>query len=118
MLPRIFEAHKYFRSPRVEMAKLFLTSHKYFLKILDGFPTVDDLNSAGRLSEEHIQRELLALLRKSTGKDNLNVALVAFQGYLAMLLKWNASRILTNAREAPEEWIRFVGADDDELFMG
>ena len=110
----MFVAHKYFRSPRVELGKLIKTSHTRFIKILDGFPTLDGINSAGRLGEEYIQKELIALL--DTSKNN--VALVAFQGYFALLLRWNASRILLRAREAPEEWIRFVGADDDELFIG
>jgi hypothetical protein len=43
---------------------------------------------------------------------------MAIQGYFALLVQWNASRILLKAREAPEEWIRFVGAEDDELFIG
>ena len=108
-------AHRYFRqSPRVDMTKLVKTSVERFVKILDAFPTLDGLSSAGRLSEDHIQKELFALLE--TNKNN--VALVAIQGYFALLLKWNASRILMNAREAPEEWIRFVGADDDDLFIG
>jgi hypothetical protein len=115
MVPDMFEAHKYFHSPRVpEFRKHIDASHKRFLQILDGFPTVDDLNGAGRLSEGYIQQELLALLHKNKN----NVALVAMQGYFAVLSQWNASRVLLNAREAPEEWIRFVGADDDELFMG
>ena len=114
VLLSMFEAHKYFRGPKVELKKLLDTSHKRFLKILDGFPTLDDLNSAGRLSKDHIQKELFAVL--DTNKNN--VALVAIQGYIAVLLQWNASRILLRAREAPEEWIRFVGADDDELFLG
>ena len=110
----LFEAHKYFRSPKVEWRKLIDTSHQRFLKILDGFPTLDDLNSAGGLRKDHIQKELLTMVETNEN----NVALVAFQGYFAVLLQWNASRILLRAREAPEEWIRFVGADDDELFLG
>ena len=92
------------------------TSQKRFLKILDGFPTQEDLNSAGRLSEEYIRNDLSALLVLRTNKNN--VAHVVFQAYFAVLLQWNASRILTRARETPEEWIRFVGAEDDELFIG
>ena len=98
----------------MEAQKLSDTSIKRFLKILDGFPTVDDLESAGRFSEDYIQKELLSLL--DTSKNN--VALVVLQGYFAVLLQWNASRVLVNAREAPEEWIQFVSADDDELFIG
>ena len=116
MVRDMFEAHMYFRSnPRVELARLIKTSHQRFLQILNGFPTLDDLNGAGRrLGKEHIQKELLDLLHKNKN----NVALVAIQGLLAVLSQWNADQALLRGREAPEEWIRFVGADDDELFIG
>jgi len=110
----ILEAHKYFRSPRVELIKLISTSHDRFIRILNNFPPVDDLNDCGRLSKEYIRQELLTVVH--TNKNN--VALVAIQGLFAVLSQWNASRILLRARESPEEWIQFVGADDDELFMG
>jgi hypothetical protein len=110
----MFEAHKYFRSPRVDFQRLIDTSHQRFLQILNGFPSVDELHGAGRLSKGHVQQELLALLHN---KKN-NVALVAIHGVLAVVSQWNASRVLLRAREAPEEWIRFVGLDDDELFLG
>ena len=114
ILSDILEVHKYFRSPRVELTKLINTSHERFLEILDGFPTRDDLNDAGRISKGHIQQKILAVLHSNKN----NVALVAFQGFFAVLSQWNASRVLMRAREAPEEWIRFVGAEDDELFIG
>ena len=115
ILSDLFEAHNYLRSPkRVEFSKLFDTSQKRFLKILDGFPTLEVLNGAVRLGEDHIRKELSALLR--TNKNN--VVLVVFQAFFAVPLKWNASRILLRAREGPEEWIRFVGAEDGELFIG
>ncbi|KAF8814014.1 hypothetical protein BYT27DRAFT_7250425 [Phlegmacium glaucopus] len=107
-------AHKHFRSPRVDLTKLIKTSHDRFLQILDGFQPMDNSNGGGRLSNGHIQQELQKLLH--TNKNN--VALVAFQGFIAFLSLWNASRVLLRAREAPEEWIRFVGAEDDELFIG
>ena len=110
----MFEAHKYLRSPKVESARLINTSHLRFLQILNGFPNTDDLNGAVRLSDGHIKQQLLSVLH--TNKNN--VALVAIQGVFALLSQWNASRVLLRAREAPEEWIRFVGADDDELFIG
>jgi hypothetical protein len=69
---------------------------------------------SGRISKGHIQQKLLSVLH--TNKNN--VALVAIQGFFALLSQWNVSRVLLKAREAPEEWIRFVGAEDDELFMG
>jgi hypothetical protein len=98
----------------VEFRALISRSHNRFLEILDGCPTLDDLNGAGMFSKGHIQQQLLAVLH--TNKNN--VALVAMQGFFAVVSQWNASRVLQRAREAPEEWIRFVGADDDELFMG
>jgi len=114
VLSSMLDGHKYFRSPRVEFLKLISTSHERFLHILDGFPTMDDLKDGGWLSKRRIQQELLAVLH--TNKNN--VALVAIQGFFAVISQWNASQVLLRAREAPEEWIRFVGADDDKLFMG
>ena len=114
ILADMLEAHKYFRSPRVEITKLVKTSHDRFLQILDSFQPVDSSNGAGKLGNGQIQRELQTLLH--TNKNN--VTLVALQGFLALLSQWNTSRVLLRAREAPDEWIRFVGADDDELFIG
>jgi hypothetical protein len=110
----MLEAHKHFRSPRVDLTKLVKTSHDRFLQILDGFQLMDNPNGGGRLSNVQIHQELQKLLH--TNKNN--VALVAFQGFLAFLSLWNASRVLFQAREAPEEWMRFVGAEDDDLFIG
>ena len=110
----MLEAHKYFRGPRVDSETLIKRSHSRFLQILDSFQPIDSSNGAGRLSNGKIQEELQTLL--NTNKNN--VALVAFQGFCAILSQWNASRVLLRAREAPDEWIRFVGADDDELFIG
>lgn len=112
ILQNMLEAHKYFRSPRVEITKLLKTSHDRFLQILDIFQRVDSLNGAGRLSNGQIQQELQKLLHNKN-----NVTLVALQGFFALLSQWNTSRVLLRAREAPDEWIRFVGTDDDELFI-
>jgi len=113
ILANMVEAHKYFRSPRVELKRLFITSHDRFLQILDGFQPMNNSNGAGRPRNIQIQRELQDLLH-----TNRNVTLVAFQGFFALLSTWNTSRVLLQAREAPDEWIRFVGAHDDELFIG
>ena len=115
-LSNMLDAHRYFRSPRADLDKLIDTSHDRFLQILNSFPTLNELklNGAGKLSKSNIQQELSAVLH--TNKNN--VALVAIQGAFALLSQWNASRVLMTAREAPEKWIRFVGADDEELFIG
>ena len=94
--------------------KLIETSHSRFLRILDDFQPMDGSSAAGRLSNSQIQRELQSMLQSNKN----NVALVVFQGFLALLSQWNSSRVLSRAREAPDEWVRFVGADDDDLFIG
>jgi hypothetical protein len=114
VMRNMLAAHKHFRSPRVDLTKLIKTSQERFLQILDGFQLMDNPNGARRVSNVQIQQELQKLLHTSKN----NVALVAFQGIIAFLSLWNASRVLLQAREAPEEWIRFVGAEDDELFIG
>lgn len=83
----ILLAHQYFQSPRVEGARLINTSHKCFLQMLNGSQTLDRSNAAGRLSEIHIQNELLALLHTNRN----NVALMAIQGFFAVMLGWNVS---------------------------
>ena len=62
-----------------------------------------------------IRAELKKLLQPN--KAN-NVALVVFQGFLGTFALWNAQRVLMRAREAPEEWIRFLAADEDEIYIG
>jgi hypothetical protein len=61
VLKNVLEAHKYFRSPRVELTKLINTSNDRFLQILDDFPTLDEVNSAGRLIKGNIHQKLLSI---------------------------------------------------------
>ena len=79
MVGHLLEAHKYFRSnPRVELQRLLNTSQQCFLQILNGFPTLDGLNSEGRrLGKGHIQKELLDILHKNKN----NVTLMAISVY-------------------------------------
>jgi hypothetical protein len=57
----------------------------------------------------------LALLANPR-KDN--IALVAAQLGLALLVKCNSQAILNLAKESPEEWMRFVTAEDGDMFLG
>lgn len=109
LISDVGEAHKHFRSPRVEVERLLTTSQDRFLHLLNESKPVDNVRS-----DIPIQRELQNLLQSNKN----NVALVVLQGLLGMISLWNSSRILSRAREAPDEWIRFVGADDDEVFIG
>ncbi|KAF8149157.1 hypothetical protein B0H34DRAFT_197165 [Crassisporium funariophilum] len=106
------EAHQLYRSPRAESSKLFSTSQDRFMRLLREYTMVD--NASGRHSDPSLRTELQGLLLSNRN----NVALVVFQGFLAIVSLWNSSRVLMRAREAPEEWIRFVVADDDDVFLG
>jgi hypothetical protein len=47
-----------------------------------------------------------------------NIALVVMQGALAVQMRWNAERISSRIREVPEEWLKFVVAENDDIFIG
>lgn len=109
LIADVAAAHRHFRSPRVEVDRLLTTSQDRFLHLLKEVKPVDNVRS-----DISIQEELQNLLQSNKN----NVALVVLQGLLGMISLWNSSRVLSRAREAPAEWIRFVGADDDEVFIG
>ncbi|KAF8967548.1 hypothetical protein BDZ97DRAFT_1803931 [Flammula alnicola] len=106
------EAHQHFRGRPVDHGRFITTSRDRFIRILGEFQEVNRV--PGRLSDAPVRRELQTLLQSNVN----NVALVVLQGFFALFAQWNASRVLSRAREAPDEWIRFVGADDDEMYIG
>ena len=65
-------------------------------------------------SGDTLREELRALL--VTNRNN--VALVIYQGFFATIARLNSAKVLPRAREAPEEWIRFVVADDAYIYIG
>ena len=110
----ITTAHQHYRSNKVEISKLYSTSQDRFLLMLRDFQPSSASNAFVH-SHPAIRTELKKLLQPN--KAN-NVALVVFQGFLGTFALWNAQRVLMRAREAPEEWIRFLAADEDEIYIG
>lgn len=110
----IFSAHQHYRSSKVEVNRLYSTSQDRFLLMLREFEA-STASTAFMHSHSTIRNELKKLLQPD--KAN-NVALVVFQGFLGTFALWNSLRVLMRAREAPEEWIRFLAVDEDEIFIG
>jgi hypothetical protein len=61
-----------------------------------------------------VQQELLNLLNPRAE----NITLVIALGALALMVRWNAGMVLNTAKEAPEEWMRVVSAEDGDMFIG
>ncbi|KAF8799183.1 hypothetical protein BYT27DRAFT_6873048 [Phlegmacium glaucopus] len=102
------EAHQHFRSPAADSRKLFQTSQDRFMRLLRKYRKAE--NAGGSLTDTLLRDGLLGLLHSNRN----NVSLVVFQGLLATVARWNCCRVLSRAREAPEEWIKFIVADDDD----
>ena len=69
--------------------------------------------SSGR-DHEPIRQEIENILNPRAE----NIALVIAQSAWAFLVKLNADAVLSLAREAPEEWMRIVDAEDGDMFIG
>ena len=112
----LFVAHKHYRDdPRVEVGKLFETSRARFLRMFSQYQE-QQTNLAAPLDggEGIVLDELRALIRTT---DN-NIALVLYQAYFGRTFWWNAMRMVKGAREAPVEWVQFVAAEDNDVFLG
>ena len=106
-LTYLIEVHQHFRSPRAEHMKLFTASG-------DRFTQLFRQHSAATNTSDTLREELRALLISNRN----NVALVVYQGFFAILARHNSAKVLLRAREAPEEWNRFIVADDDYIYIG
>jgi hypothetical protein len=62
-----------------------------------------------------LRQQLLALL---ANPRNQNIALVAAQLGLALLVTCNSQAILNLVKDSPEEWMRVVTAEDGDMFLG
>jgi len=105
--------HQHFRSPKAEGGKLFTTSRDRFMQLFRQYSVACNTSNTGR-SVDTLREELRKLLISNTN----NVALVVYQGFFAQLARWNSGRVLLRAREAPQEWIRFIAADEDYIYIG
>ena len=106
-LTYLIEVHQHFRSPRAEHLKLFTASGDRFARLFRQ-------HSAATNVSDSLREELRALLISNRN----NVALVVYQGFFAILARFNSAKVLRRAREAPQEWIRFIVADDDYIYIG
>jgi len=64
--------------------------------------------------EATIQSELQSVMQ--TTKNN--ITLVVYQAFIGITVYWNAARMLARSREVPSDWIRFVSAEDDYIYLG
>lgn len=107
----LIEAHQHFRSPAARFWELFKTSQDRFMRLLRRYMEAEHASES--LANSSVRDGLLGLLHANRN----NVSLVVFQGFLATVVRWNCCRVLSRARQAPEEWIKFVVADDDDIYM-
>jgi hypothetical protein len=99
-------AHESFRSRPVDFM-IFLTRSD------ERFQSLFKLYSERR-DHQPIRQELQKLLNPRPE----NIALVIAQGALALMVKSNAQAVLNLAKEAPEEWMRVLSAEDGDMFIG
>jgi hypothetical protein len=101
----LVEAHEHLGSPIMKSVDLHKHATTLFLDLLRKY-------KAGPFTS--LRHELQILLA-----DNpKSIVLVAYQAYFGVINKWNAAQVLARAREAPKEWISFVLAEDDDIFIG
>lgn len=99
-------AHESFRGRPVD-------STTFVTRSFDRFESLLKLYSEGH-DRQPIRQELHNLLNPRAE----NIALVIAQGAIALLVKCNADFVLNRAKEAPEEWMRVVSAEDGDMFIG
>lgn len=100
------DVHEIFRGRPVDR-------HTFTTRSFDRFETLFKQYSLGR-DREPIQQEIQNLLNPRAE----NIALVIAQSAFAILVISNARAVLSLAKEAPEEWMRIVDAEDGDMFIG
>ena len=100
------DAHESFRGRPVDHLTFFTRSDEHFQSL---FKLYSD-----RRDHQTLRQELQKLLNPRTE----NIALVIVQGALALAVKSNAQFVLNLAKEAPDEWMRVLSAEDGDMFIG
>ena len=100
------DAHESFRSRPVDLMTFLTRTDERFQSL---FKLYSD-----RRDNQPIRQELQILLNPRPQ----NIALVIAQGALALMVKSNAQAVLNLAKEAPEEWMRVLSAEDGDMFIG
>jgi hypothetical protein len=101
-------AHASYRGQPVDRKTFVSRSQLRFISLFKLYSEKEDSQA------EPLRQELLNLLNPRAE----NIALVVAQGALALLIKCNAQYVLNTAKEAPEEWMRVVSAEDGDMFIG
>lgn len=119
-LQSLLLAHQHYRSPLAEHTKLYKTSQERFLRMFSAYRAQETAlmpSSRGRTeTETMIENELRSLME--TKAKSKNIALVVYQVFISVTVYWNAERMLTRCREVPTDWIRFMSAEDDYIYLG
>jgi hypothetical protein len=102
------KAHASFRGRPVDRKTFVTRSQQRFISLFKLYSEERDRQV------EPIRQELRNLLNPRAE----NIALVIAQVALALLIKYNAQCVLNTAKEAPEEWMRVVSAEDGYMFIG
>jgi hexokinase len=100
------DAHENFRGRNVDKVIFLTRSH-------DRFESLFKLYSERR-DRQLLRQELQELLKPRAE----NIALVIVQAALALVVKANSQAVLNLAKEAPEEWMRVLFAEDGDMFIG
>jgi hypothetical protein len=101
----LHKAHRGLTHRDISLSQLFELSVDFFQSLLHKYIS----NPYTRLGDD---------LESLLASNPADVALVVCQGTLALQHRWNAIQILRAAREAPQEWLDFVFAEDSLILMG
>jgi len=100
-------AHAVFRGAEIDINTFILRSHDRFQELFNS-------HQPG-IGSGFLRQQLLALLSDPRRE---NIALVAAQLGLALLVRCNSQAILNLVKDSPDEWMRVVTAEDGDMFLG
>ena len=100
------DAHESFRGRKVDAKTFIIRSHERFESLFKLY------------SERRDRQPLREELQKLLNPRAENIGLVIVQAALALTAKANAQAVLNLAKEAPEEWMRVLFAEDGDMFIG
>ncbi|KAF5323687.1 hypothetical protein D9619_012868 [Psilocybe cf. subviscida] len=112
------KAHQHYRSPRVEGGKMFTTSQDRFMRMFRTYRAQETGSIASSRAMIDLETMIESELRSVMQTTPNNITLVVYQVFVGMTVYWNAGRMLARSREVPADWIRFVSAEDDYIYLG
>ena len=114
-LINLIHGHQHFNGsqPNHWQSKIIPKSKDCFKQLFRQYLVACNTSNTRRCGDT-LREELRVLLNFNSN----DIVLVIFQGFYAALALLNCAKILSRAREAPEEWNRFIVADDDYIYIG